>query len=152
MRQRHFAGTNFKPRKLLENAHAVPAGGTLRSHHHGPDALRGLGAPPENENILFPQRNRGATGVYCELAGQQAPLRAKQWRHVLITVPWCTLVSGPDDPSTGGAVSDPDYAKRLLPLSDRVCPRQRRKAQWRRFENGRDAFFELTMQRISACK
>ncbi len=42
--------------------------------------------------------------------------------------------------------------RKLLPLSDRVCPRQGRKAQWRRFENGRDAFFELTMQRISACK
>jgi len=23
-------------------------------------------------------------------------------------LPWCTLVSGPDDPSTGGAISDPD--------------------------------------------
>jgi hypothetical protein len=26
------------------------------------------GAPPENEYILFPQRNRGAMGVYCEVA------------------------------------------------------------------------------------
>jgi hypothetical protein len=26
------------------------------------------GAPPENENVLFPQRNRDATGVYCEVA------------------------------------------------------------------------------------
>jgi len=27
-RQRRFDGTNFKPRKLLENAHAVPTGGS----------------------------------------------------------------------------------------------------------------------------
>jgi len=26
------------------------------------------GAPPENENVLFPQRNWGAIGVYCEVA------------------------------------------------------------------------------------
>jgi hypothetical protein len=59
--------------------------------------------------------------VYCELADVKAPLRAKHWRHALITVPWCTLVSGLDDPSTGGAMSDPDYGKRLYNLSDRVC-------------------------------
>jgi hypothetical protein len=23
-------------------------------------------APPENENVLFPERNRGAKGVYCK--------------------------------------------------------------------------------------
>ena len=37
-------------RKILENA--------AESHLSG--------APPENENILFPERNRGATGVYCK--------------------------------------------------------------------------------------
>jgi hypothetical protein len=25
-------------------------------------------APPENENVLFPERNWGASGVYCEVA------------------------------------------------------------------------------------
>ena len=37
--------------------------------------------------------------------------RTQQWRHALIAVPWCTLVSGPDDPSTGGVApwrQDPD--------------------------------------------
>ena len=51
--------------------------------------------------------------------------RTQQWRQALIAVPWCTLVSGPDDPSTGGVApwrQDPDYAKRLYNLSDRVCP------------------------------
>jgi len=39
-------------RKMLENA--------AESHTSG--------APPENENVLFPQRNRCAMGVYCEVA------------------------------------------------------------------------------------
>jgi hypothetical protein len=26
------------------------------------------GAPWENENVLFPERNWGASGVYCEVA------------------------------------------------------------------------------------
>ena len=35
-RQRHFAGTSLKPRKLPENAHAVLKDGTLRSHYASP--------------------------------------------------------------------------------------------------------------------
>jgi len=39
-------------RKTLENAAESPASSV----------------PPENENVLFPQRNRRAMGVYCEVA------------------------------------------------------------------------------------
>ena len=30
-----------------------------------------------------------------------------------LRLPWCTVVAGHDDLSTGNALSDPDYAKRL---------------------------------------
>ena len=43
-RQCRFAGTNFKPDKVPENAHAVPTGGTLRSHHHDPGVRRREGS------------------------------------------------------------------------------------------------------------
>jgi hypothetical protein len=36
-RGRHFDGTNFKPHKVLENAHAAKQ----QSHHHDPGAFRG---------------------------------------------------------------------------------------------------------------
>src|SRR5215216_297281 len=39
VRERHFHGTNFKPRKLLENAHAAKR----QSHRDSPDALPGVG-------------------------------------------------------------------------------------------------------------
>jgi len=39
-----------------------------------------------------------------------------------ISLPRCTVVADHDDPSTGGALSDPDYAERLYNPSDRVCP------------------------------
>jgi len=42
-RQRRSDGTSFEPKKLLENAHAVPTGSTLRSHHDSPSALPGVG-------------------------------------------------------------------------------------------------------------
>jgi hypothetical protein len=38
-RQRRFDGTNLKPRKLLENAHAAKR----QSHHYSPGALPGVG-------------------------------------------------------------------------------------------------------------
>jgi hypothetical protein len=69
----------------------------------------------------FPKKT-GRNGSILRIGDVKAPLRAKHWRHALITVPWCTLVSGLDDPTTGGAMSDPDYAKRPYNLSDRVCP------------------------------
>jgi hypothetical protein len=53
--QRRFAGTNLKPHKLLENAHAA----LRQSHHHGPGVLgQGSGArcvgPPEVYRISAP--------------------------------------------------------------------------------------------------
>ena len=60
--------------------------------------------------------------------------RTKQWRLVLITIPWCTLVSGPDDPSIGGGrLGAMTPFRKLYPLRDRVCPRQMTIAPRRRF-------------------
>jgi hypothetical protein len=42
----------LEARKMLENA--------AESHTSG--------APSENANVLFPERNRGAMRVYCEVA------------------------------------------------------------------------------------
>ena len=88
-------------------------------------------APPENEDRPLSAKKLGRNRSILR-SGRHIS-RTQQWRHVLITVPWCTLVSGPDDPSTGGALSDPVYAKRLLPVSDRVCPRQMTKVERRHF-------------------
>jgi hypothetical protein len=63
-----------------------------------------FGIPPENENVLFPQRNRANESILRIVR----PLsRTKQWRHALMAVPWCTLVSGPDDSSIGGGRPEP---------------------------------------------
>jgi hypothetical protein len=59
--------------------------------------------------------------VYSQATDQQAPLRAKQWRYVEETSPRCTVVTGPIDLDTGGeGGKDPDDAKRLIPINDRV--------------------------------
>ena len=42
-------------------------------------------------------------------------------------LPRCTMVSGQIDLDTGGGWATP--MRKLIPLSDRACPRQRRKAQ-----------------------
>jgi len=57
------------------------------------------GATPENENGLFPQRNRAKESI---LRIGRPISRTKQWRQALIVVPWYALDSGPDDPSIGG--------------------------------------------------
>ena len=62
-------------------------------------------APPENENVLFPQRN-GAQGEYTPKWQTYKPYKAVETRTVV--VPSCTLVSGQNDPSTGGEGGDPD--------------------------------------------
>ena len=54
------------------------------------------------------------------------------------------MVSGQNDPSTCGEVPrrlDPDYAERLFPLSDRVCPRQMTTVERRRFRKWSRRFF-----------
>jgi hypothetical protein len=76
-------------------------------------------APPENANVLFPQRNWGA-------------------------VPLCTLVSGPDDPTIGGGrFGAMTPFRKLYNLSDRVCPRQMTKASGRRFRKGVRRLFRV---------
>jgi hypothetical protein len=77
------------------------------------------GASPQDENVLFPERNRGATGVYCKWQTHKL-YKAVESNNVAIA--WCNLVSGQDDPYTCGTISDPAYAKRLDHLSDQVCP------------------------------
>ena len=100
-RQGYFDGINSKPCKQLENAHAVPTGGTLRSHHHDPGVLcRGSGAPAENKDRPLSSKKQGRNGSILR-SGRHIS-RTKQWRRRFAAVPRCPLVAGPDDPSLGG--------------------------------------------------
>ena len=54
-RQRHFAGTNSKPRKVLENAHAAKR----QSHHDSPGVRPGVGCTiGERERALSAKKQR----------------------------------------------------------------------------------------------
>ena len=65
--------------------------------------------------IMFHERNRGAMGVYCKVAGAKAPF-GKAMETRFGAVPRCTLVSDQNDVPAGGAKklamkrTDPDYA------------------------------------------
>src|SRR5215207_7694818 len=65
--QHHFAETNSKPRERLENAHAVPTGSTLRSHHNSPGARRRERSGWLRPGVHRPGvRCRGVAGVHVE--------------------------------------------------------------------------------------
>jgi hypothetical protein len=56
------------------------------------------------------------------------------------------LVSGPDDPSIGGGrLGAMTPIRKLLPLSDRVCPRQMTIAQRRRFRKWSRRLFVVNL-------
>ena len=83
-----LVGTNLKPRKLLENAAR-----TSRRVH-----LRRMGTSyftKETEAQWEYTVNRQTNEPYFSIG-------ESQW------LPWCTVVSGHDDLSTGDALSDPD--------------------------------------------
>jgi len=64
-------------------------------------------------------------------------------------LPWCTLVSGPDDPSIGGGrLSAMTPFRKLSPLMDRVCPRQMTKAGRRRFRRWTRRLFGVNLPAI----
>ena len=62
------------------------------------------GAPPYDENVLFHERNRGARKVYSRIADKKPYISIGETERL----PWCTVVAGHADPSTGDAISDPD--------------------------------------------
>jgi len=64
--------------------------------------------------------------VYFEKADQQAPLRAKQWRHAEEASPRCTVVAGPIDLYTGGEGGMTPMRK-LIPLMTGFCPSKKNK-------------------------
>src|SRR5215203_2483359 len=87
MRQRHFAGTSFEPKKLPENAHAVPTGGMLRSHRHGPDALRRSGNALLSGDLQFEIRHpRGYLTTAC-LGMCSILLRKRCWDSAIERLP-----------------------------------------------------------------
>ena len=88
-------------------------------------------------DILFHQRN-SAQREYTAKWQTHKPYTAVETRHV--AVPRCTLVSDPNDLSTGGVgwssgsrPNDPDYAKRLYNPSDRVCQWTNDEQSWASF-------------------
>ena len=60
-------------------------------------------APSENKNVLFPEKNWGAMGVYSEW---QTPKPYKAVETGMVSVSRCTVVTDQYDPSIGGAISD----------------------------------------------
>src|SRR6266496_4323884 len=84
------------------------------------------------KTVLFPQRNWGAIGVYCEVADTSAvhsngdmPLvqsRGAPWFPITMIHPLVAWRQGAMTPF-----------RKLYNLSDRVCPRQVTKVERRRF-------------------
>jgi len=99
--QRHFDGTNFKPRKVPENAQSPPR----RVHR-------------ERVELIFHARNRPADGESI-LPGDRSTSRTKQWRYAEEASPRCTVVAGLIDLYTGGEGGRTPMRK-LIPIRDRV--------------------------------
>ena len=119
-------GKNCKPRKRRKNA--------ARTH---------LSTAPSNDARRSFSTKETGQRQQKYTPNQQVHRPYKAMEICVDHNPVVHLVSGPDDPSIGGAIGDPVYAKRLFPLSDRVCPRQMMRAQRRRFRTGSRRLFRV---------
>ena len=86
---------------------------------------RASSAPPENEERPLSRKKPGRKRSMLQRGRHLSSPSGKAIETGFYARPWCTLVSGPDDRSTGGAggrvpsrsrPDDPDYAERLSTL------------------------------------